>query len=304
MFPGFQEKLMTPLRQRMIDAMTVRGMSVRTVETYTEAVSRMARHYHRSPELLSPAQIEAYMLHLVKDRRLSHSTLNQLSSASRFLFETVLGRSTDIERLRPPMARAAQKQPQLLAREEIARLFACCAHPVYRMALITLYASGLRVTEASQLRLCDIDSASDRLCIRIVAGKGAQDRYTVLGASLLAQLRSYCQFHALHRASNNPGGWLFPNKEHTGHTLVDNIQRAYQRARRCAGITKEGCTHTLRHCFATHLLEGGVDLFTIQKLLGHSHISTTSRYLHLISPQFRPPKDVDPLDLLAGLPKL
>lgn len=295
---------MTPLRQRMIDAMTVRGLSARTVETYTEAVSRMARYYHRSPDLLLPAQIEAYMLHLVRDRRLSHSTLNQLSSASRFLFETVLGRSADIDHLRPPMARAPQRQPQLLAREEIARLFACCAHPIYRMALVTLYATGLRVTEVSRLRVTDIDSASDRLCIRVVAGMGAQDRYTILGASLLTQLRGYCQLHGLHRASNNPGGWLFPNKQCDGSTLVDNIQRAYQRERRCAGITKDGSIHTLRHCFATDLLEGGVDVFTIQKLLGHSHISTTGRYLHLISPQFRAPKDIDPLDLLAGLPKL
>lgn len=291
---------MTPLRQRMLDAMTVRGLADRTKECYAEAVSRMARHYHRSPDLLSPAEVEAYLLHLVKDRKLSFSSVNHAASASRFLFETVLGRKTD-EHLRPPMAKVPQKQPQLLAREEIARLFACCSHPVYRMALQTLYATGLRVSEVCCLRVSDIDSAADRMCVRVNAGKGGADRYSILSPSLLALLRLYCQTYAPQR---NPGKWLFANGAGERGVGIDSLQRAYQAARRCAGITKSGSTHTLRHCFATHLLEGGVDLYTISRLLGHRHISTTSRYLHLISPQFRPPKDSDPLDLLAGLPRL
>jgi site-specific recombinase XerD len=172
------------------------------------------------------------------------------------------------------------------------------------MVLMTLYATGLRVTEACSLRLQDIDSASDRMCVRVKAGKGGGDRYTVLGASLLAHLRVYCNTYAVHRRTRNPDRWLFPNTRFDAPVYVDNIQRAYHKARLGAGILKHGSTHTLRHCFATHLLEGGVDLYTISRLLGHGHISTTSRYLHLISPQFRPPKDVDPLDLLAGLPKL
>lgn len=291
---------MTPLRQRMLDAMTVRGLAERTQECYAEAVSRMARHYRRSPELLSPQEVEAYLLHLVKDRKLSYSSVNHAASASRFLFETVLGRKTD-EHLRPPMAKVPQKQPQLLAREEIARLFACCSHPVYRMALQTLYATGLRVSEVCRLRVSDIDSAADRMCVRVVAGKGAADRYSILSPSLLALLRLYCQTYAPQR---NQGKWLFANGTGERGVGIESLQRAYQAARHCAGITKSGGTHTLRHCFATHLLEGGVDLYTISRLLGHRHISTTSRYLHLISPQFRPPKDIDPLDLLAGLPRL
>ena len=291
---------MTPLRQRMLDAMTVRGLAERTQECYTEAVARMARHYHRSPELLSAPEVEAYLLHLVKDRKLSYSSVNHAASASRFLFETVLGRKTD-EHLRPPMAKVPQKQPQLLAREEIARLFACCAHPVYRMALQTIYATGLRVSEVCCLRVSDIDSAADRMCVRVVAGKGAADRYSILSPSLLALLRLYCQTY---RPQRTPGKWLFANATGERGVGIESLQRAYQAARHCAGITKSGGTHTLRHGFATHLLEGGVDLYTISRLLGHGHISTTARYLHLISPQFRPPKDVDPLDLLAGLPRL
>ena len=119
----------------MLDAMTVRGLAERTKECYIEAVARLARHHHRSPELLSPAEVEAYLLHLVKDRKLSYSSVNHAASASRFLFETVLGRPSDIAHLRPPMARVPQKQPELLSREQIARLFARCTHPVYRMAL-------------------------------------------------------------------------------------------------------------------------------------------------------------------------
>ena len=291
---------MTPLRQRMLDAMTVRGLAERTQECYTDAVARIARHYHRSPELLSAPEVEAYLLHLVKDRKLSYSSVNHAASASRFLFETVLGRKTD-EHLRPPMAKVPQKQPQLLAREEIARLFACCAHPVYRMALQTIYATGLRVSEVCCLRVSDIDSAADRMCVRVVAGKGAADRYSILSPSLLALLRLYCQTY---RPQRTPGKWLFANATGERGVGIESLQRAYQAARHCAGITKSGGTHTLRHGFATHLLEGGVDLYTISRLLGHGHISTTARYLHLISPQFRPPKDVDPLDLLAGLPRL
>jgi len=292
----------TPLRQSMVDAMVTRGFAARTQESYVEAISRMARHYHRSPALLSKDEVSAYLLHMVSTRHLSYSTMNQAACAARFLYEKVLGFEPAVFHV--PMAKAPARQPELLSRLEIARLLGCCTHPVHHMLLITLYASGLRVTEGSQLRLHDIDSSTDRMSIRVRAGKGGKDRYTLLSASLLAQLRSYCHTLGLHHTRKNPGHWLFPNKQFNGPTAVENIQRAYQSARQCAGITKTGCTHTLRHCFATHLLEGGVDLFTIQKLLGHGHISTTGRYLHLISPQFRAPKDIDPLDLLAGLPKL
>ena len=195
---------MTPLRQRMLDAMTVRGLAKRTQECYTEAIARMARHHHRSPDLLSPAEVEAYLLHLVKDRQLAYSSVNHAASASRFLFETVLGRKTE-GHLRPPMARVPQVQPQLLARAEIARLFACCTHPVRRMALQTIYATGLRVSEVCALRVDDIDSATDRMCVRVVAGKGNADRYTLLSTSLLELLRHYClSFRCCLTASHKP----------------------------------------------------------------------------------------------------
>ena len=286
---------MTELRQRMLDAMVQRGFSPRTQETYIGAIRHMAKHYRRDPALYTVEEVQAYLLHLVKDRKLSYSSMNQAACAAQFLFQTVLGHKR--EHFHVPFAKVPVRRPELLAREEIARLFAGCSHPMRRMLLQTMYAAGLRVSEACALRVGDIDSHSDRMCIRVACGKGGQARYTVLSATLLSHLRIYARtFH--------PRIWLFPNASGAQPMNVEMAQRAYQHAREHAHITKSGSTHTLRHCFATHLLEGGVDLFTIQKLLGHSHISTTGRYLHLISPQFRPPKDIDPLDLLAGLPRV
>jgi integrase/recombinase XerD len=283
---------MTALRQRMLDAMVQRGFALRTRESYVEAVARMAKYYRRDPATLAAEEVQAYLLHLRQDRHLSYSTVNQAASANRFLYEVVLGH----ERVRFPIpqAKAPQKQPQVLARAELAALFAACHHPRQRALLQTIYAGGLRVSEACALRVTDIDSQPDRMSLRIEHGKGAKDRYTLLAPTLLSALRGYVR-------SCRPQAWLFPNREGTAGINVQAVQRTFRAACDRARITKSGGVHLLRHCFATHLLEGGVDLFTIQKLLGHGHISTTGRYLHLISPQFSAPKDVDPLDLLAGL---
>jgi len=286
---------MTPLRQRMLNAMVLRGFAVRTQESYIDAIYGLAKHYRGDPTQYSAQEIEAYLLHLINDRHLSYSTMNQAACAARFLYEKVLGRERELFPI--AMAKVPARHPELLAREEIARLFANCSHPVHRMLLQTMYAAGLRVSEACALQVSDIDSHSDRMCIRVACGKGGHARYTLLGQTLLGRLRAYWRDH-------RPTTWLFCNHTGTQPVSIESAQRAYQGSRHRAGIMKSGGTHTLRHGFATHLLEGGVDLFTIQKLLGHSHISTTGRYLHLISPQFRAPKDVDPLDLLAGLPQL
>ena len=286
---------MTPLRQRMQDAMVQRGFAPRTQETYTRAIYRMAKHYRVDPALYTVQEVQSYLLHMVKEDKLSYSSMNQAACAAQFLFQTVLGHQR--EQFHIPFAKVPAKQPEVLAREEIARLLAACAHPVRRMLLQTIYASGLRVSEACALRVTDIDSAADRMCIRVACGKGGKGRYSILSPTLLQMLRVYARYE-------RPSIWLFGDASGAQPMNIEMAQRAYQGARTRARITKSGGIHTLRHCFATHLLEGGVDLFTIQKLLGHGHISTTSKYLHLISPQFRAPKDIDPLDLLAGLPRL
>ena len=286
---------MTPLRQRMQDAMVQRGFAARTQETYIDAIARMAKHYRRDPATCTACEVQAYLLHLVKDRHLSYSTMNQAGCAARFLFEVVLGEPR--QRFVIPLAKAPAIQPELLSRQQIAQLFAACTSPARRVLLQTIYATGLRVSEACTLRVADIDSAPDRMCIRVVHGKGGKDRYTLLSATLLTLLRGYARTY-------KPREWLFGDRTDTQAMRIQTAQRAYQGARHRACIMKHGGIHTLRHCFATHLLEGGVDLFTIQKLLGHGHIGTTGRYLHLTSPQFVAPKDHDPLDLLAGLPIL
>ena len=283
---------MTELRQRMIDAMVQRGFAARTQETYVDAIRRMAKHYRRDPATYTVEEVQAYLLHMVKDEKLSYSSMNQAACAAQFLFQTVLGHGR--EQFHVPFAKVPAKQPELLARGEISRLFAVCSHPVRRMLLQTIYATGLRVSEACELRVSDIDSHSDRMCVRVACGKGGRARYTLLSPTLLEFLRAYVR-------SFRPRVWLFGNTSGTQPMNIEMAQRAYQGARQRALITKNGGIHTLRHCFATHLLEGGVDLFTIQKLHGHSHIATTGRYLHLISPQFQPPKELDPLDLLAAL---
>lgn len=283
---------MTELRQRMIEAMVVRGFSTRTQESYVYAIRRMAQHYRRDPAGYTAAEVQDYLLHMVRERKLSYSTMNQTACAARFLFETVLGHPRG--EFLVPMARVPQRQPELLGREEISRLLLACSHPRFRMLLQTIYAAGLRVSEACALELRDIDSAVDRMCIRVRAGKGGRDRQSLLSPTLLALLRAHVRSAGQRR-------WLFCDRSGMQPLSVESAQRAYQRARRYAGITKTGGIHTLRHCFATHLLEGGVDLHTISKLLGHSQINTTAQYLHLVSPQFRLPKDTDPLDLLAAL---
>jgi integrase/recombinase XerD len=283
---------MTELRQRMMDAMVQRGFAQRTQETYIHAIRRMAKHYRRDPATYTPNEVQAYLLHMVKERKLSYSSMNQAACAAQFLFQTVLGHGR--EHFHIPFAKVPAKQPELLGREEISRLFAACTHPGRRALLQTIYATGLRVSEACALKVSDIDSAPDRMCVRVASGKGGKGRYSILSPTLLTVLRHYARTY-------QPQTWLFTDSTGKRPMFAEMAQRTYRAASAQAGITKTGGIHTLRHCFATHLLEGGVDLYTIQKLLGHTHIATTGRYLHLISPQFRAPKDIDPLDLLAGL---
>jgi integrase/recombinase XerD len=285
---------MSPLRQQMHDAMLVRGLALRTRESYIESVARLARFYHASPALLTPGQVEAWLLHLVRDRKLSFSTVNQAAAACRFLYATVLRR--EAAAFPVPMARAPQRQPEILGRAELAALFAAADTLQSRALLMTVYAAGLRVSEACALQVGDIDSQPDRMCLRIRQGKGGRDRHALLPPTLLEVLRLYWRTY-------HPKIWLFPNWSRSAALDIQGAQRRFYQARDTAGIGKCGGIHTLRHCFATHLLEAGVDLLTIQKLLGHHHLSTTSRYLHLVSTQWHPPAMDNPLDLLAALPK-
>ena len=276
---------MTELRRRMDEDMIVRGLAVRTRETYLAAVTGLARFYHRSPDQISDEEVQAYLLHLIRDRQRSWNTCHIVVHGFRFLYHTTLKR--DRTTFSIPSMRQPGKLPAILSRDEVERLIAHASNLKYRTMLLTTYAAGLRLNETLHLRVSDIDSA--RLTIRVEQGKGGQDRYTVLSGRLLTALRDYWK-----RA--RPSTWLFPSSE-TGRPLDPSaLQRAYQTAKVRAGITKPGGIHGLRHAFATHLLEAGVDLHTIQRLLGHRHISTTTRYLQLTRHTEMGPDS--PLDLL------
>ena len=282
---------MTPLRQRMIDAMVLRGLATRTQQTYLSVVAHLARHYDCSPDRLDGAQVRAWLLHRITERHLAYATVNQAVCAMKFFFGTVLGR--EAEAVAIPYAHTPQRQPEILSREELARLFEAAGNLRSRTLLMTTYAAGLRVSEVCALRVADLDSAPDRMCIRVVAGKGGKDRYTLLTPSLLEALRRYWR-------TCKPRGWLFPAVRDTTRPVdPKSAQCMYYRARDRAGITKAGGIHTLRHGFATHLLEAGVDLVTLSKLMGHGHLSTTQRYLHLARPGAI--AQDSPLDLLRRL---
>lgn len=263
---------MTTLRQRMDDAMVLRGFALRTRESYLAAVSALAKHYHRTPDSLTAEEVQAWLLHLIVERRLAYASVNQMNSACRFLFEKVLRRAA--VRFDIPMAKTPKSLPRILSREEVSRLFSAAANLRARTLLMTTYAAGLRVSEVCALALVDIESAPDRMCLKVRQGKGGRDRYTMLSPALLATLREYWRAH-------HPATWLFPNPTRTGPIDPQTAQRIYCAARDRAGLGRLGGIHTLRHCFATHLLESGVDIHTIQRLLGHGHISTTMRYFHL-----------------------
>ena len=258
---------MTELRRQMDEAMIVRGFADRTRETYLWAVSGLATFYHRSPDLISDAEIQAYLLHLIRDRQRSWSTCNIVVHGLRFLYHETLRR--DRTTFSIPSPRQPGKLPALLSREEVQHLIAHATNFKHRTMLMTTYAGGLRLNEVLHLRVGDIDSA--RMTMRVEQGKGGKDRYTVLSAHLLEALRAYWTIY-------HPATWLFPSP-HGSHPLdPTGLQRAYQTAKRRAGITKPGGIHALRHAFATHLLEAGVDVHTIQRLLGHQSIQTTTRY--------------------------
>lgn len=283
---------MSPLRKRMDDAMVLRGFAERTRGCYLEAVAHLARHYARTPDSLSADEVQAYLLHLVTEKKLAYASVNQAACAFRFLYHTVLKRAAPVFEI--PMAKVPTRLPRVLSREEVARLFDATPNLRSRTLLMTTYAAGLRVSEVCALKVSDIESAPDRMCLKVVDGKGGKDRYTLLSPHLLDTLRLYWKAH-------RPATWLFPNPAGSAPIDVKTAQRMYGAARDRAGLGREGGIHTLRHSFATHLLESGVDIHTIQRLLGHGHVSTTMRYFHLS--QSRLTGTASPLELLDRLPR-
>jgi site-specific recombinase XerD len=261
---------MSQLRQRMIDEMTLRGFSPRTHESYLGAVTDLARYYNQPPDRLNTEQVRQYLLYLERERHVAWNTLNLAASALRFFYFNTL--KWEPVKLEIPPRTTPTRLPEVLSREEVDRLISPIPNLKHRTLLMTIYAAGLRLSEAIALRVHDIDSA--RMTIRVVQGKGRKDRYTILSPRLLENLRQYWkQYH--------PKEYLFEGSQPQRHISESVPQKVYNRAKERAGIHKGIGVHTLRHCFATHLLEAGVDWRTIQTLLGHTCLSTTMIYLQV-----------------------
>ena len=278
---------MSALREQMIRDMQLRRLSPRTQRRYLHAVTGLAKHYGRSPDQLGSREVQDYLLHLMNDHKLAWRSVNVVSSALRFLFGVTLRRpeiSVEIPPRRTPLC-----LPEVLSDGELVRLFAATATLKQRVMLMTAYGAGLRGSELLHLRVRDIDSG--RMMIRVEQGKGAKDRYTILPKRLLTELRSYWKMY-------RPQHWLFPGRRPDQPLNFSTAAAVYQRAKARARIPKRGGLHTLRHSFATHLLEAGVDIRTIQLLLGHKSILSTARYLHLTQRNLAAVPS--PLDTLAN----
>lgn len=265
---------MTTLRQNFLRELVLRGMASATQVAYTWHVYRLAKHYHRPPDQIGDEELKAFMVHLSQELKLSRSTLNQAVSALRIFYRLVLHRSVDYLEEFIPRMRQAVRRPRVYSVEELERLFTVgCPHPKHRAFLMTVYGGGLRVSEACRLKWEDIHRS--RKQIRVVQGKGRKDRYTLLSPSLIKELERYWQCF-------RPQVWLFPSSTNPDLPMDPRCaQKIFYSAVRRAGLPSRGGIHSLRHSFATHLLESGVEITVVQELLGHNSLATTSVYTHV-----------------------
>jgi integrase/recombinase XerD len=276
---------MSPLRRRMIEDMTVRNLSPATQRSYVYAVAKFSRHFGRSPDRLRLEDVRAFQVHLVATG-ISWPALNQTVCALRFFYGVTLGHGDIPERI--PYAREPRKLPIVLNADEVVRFLEAVPSLKVRTALTTAYAAGLRASETVGLKIAAVDSG--RMVIRVEHGKGGKDRYVMLSAQLLGILRTYWRLA-------RPKQWLFPGRDETKPIDVQVLHAACRSACVAAGLAKRATVHTLRHSFATHLLENGTDIRIIQVLLGHCSLSTTARYTQVSTGLIRGTKS--PLDRLT-----
>lgn len=280
----------SPLRQRMLDDMRMRKLEPKTQSGYIRAVRRLAAFLKRSPDTATVEDLRNFQLHLV-DQGTSPITLNATITGLKFFFDVTLERSDLMARMSP--VRVPQKLPVVLSREEAARLIAAASNLKYQTALSIAYGTGLRVSEIISLKVGDIDS--QRMTLRVEQGKGRKDRYAMLSPLLLQRLRAWWRLaHA--QGKMLPGGWLFPGMNPLDPLTARQLNRAIHAAAEAARIDKSVSMHTLRHSFATHLLEQKVDIRVIQVMLGHKKLETTSIYTHVATEILR--EVVSPLERL------
>ena len=266
---------MTHLRKMMFEELERRNYSQSTVRVYIKTISDLARYFKRPPDQLGPDELRQYQAYLFRERKLAANTVNQRTAALRFFFVTLLKRPWTLAET--PYPRKTFRLPKILSVEQVSKLIDAAPTLFYRIVLMALYATGLRRAELAHLKVTDIDS--ERMVIHVKGGKGRKDRDVMLSPILLQELRAYVR-----GLRKKPEIWLFPgNRWHTGNQPITTkvIWAACRQAATRAGLGDEIHPHTLRHCFATHLLESGADLRTIQLLLGHRDLEETTLYLHL-----------------------
>jgi len=281
----------SPLRQRLLDDMRMRKLGLKTQSAYVRAVRYLASFLQRSPDTATAEDLRRFQLHLV-DRGISPITLNATITGLKFFFDVTLNRGELVERM--SYVHVPHKLPVVLSRDEAARLIAAATNLKYHTALSIAYGTGLRVSEIVSLKVSDIDS--ERMTLRVEQGKGRKDRYAMLSPLLLERLRTWWRY-ANAKGKMLPNGWLFPGMNPVDPLTARQLNRAVHDAAEAAKIDKRVTMHTLRHSFATHLLEQKVDIRVIQVMLGHKKLETTSVYTHVATEVLR--EVVSPLENLS-----
>ena len=289
------DRSISPLRRRMIEDMMVRGFTASTQRGYLAAVENFTAFLGRSPDNADAEDLRRYQLYM-RSSGASATSMNATVSALRFFFGVTLGRGD--AQVGMTTVREPHKLPVVLSPEEVARLLDAASGIKYRAALSVAYGAGLRASEVVSLKLIDIDSS--RMVIRVEQGKGRKDRYAMLPTALLDLLRAWW-LAARERGVMLPGGWLFPGQNPVNPLTTRQLRRAFDGAKAAAGIDKRVSLHTLRHCFATHLLEQKVDIRVIQVLLGHKKLETTAHYSQVANTTLRTVKS--PLEQLPAKEK-
>jgi integrase/recombinase XerD len=264
---------MTTLRRRMLEDLQLRGLAPRTQQCYVEAVKHLTQYYRRAPDQISEDELRQYFLFLINDKKVAESTFRIHLYGIRFFYERTLQRPWPVFDLVRP--RHPQKLPVVLSLQEVRSLLALVEHPKAQMCLQMIYACGLRLTEGTHLQVSDIDA--QRMLVRVHQGKGGKDRLVPLAPRVLELLRAYWQ-------RQRPRPWLFPARDGSAPLSATSLQKTFKAVVRQSMLSKDASSHTLRHSYATHLLERGVSLRVIQELLGHRSPRTTARYTHLTPP--------------------
>jgi integrase/recombinase XerD len=283
-------KTISPLRQRMLEDMAIRKLGTKTQQDYIRAVVKFTHHLKRSPDTATAEDLRGYQLHMA-NQRVSSGTINSAIAGLKFFFTTTVDRPELVRRLR--YIHEPRKIPEILSIEEVTRLIQGADNLKYQAALSVAYGAGLRASEITHLKVTDVDS--ERMILRVEQGKGGRDRHAMLSPQLLELLRRWYRQGQLHRKML-PGGWLFPGQNPVNPLSVRQLARAFHSARETAEINKKVSLHSLRHAFATHLLEQHEDIRVIQVLLGHTKLESTARYSQVAANRLREVKG--PLEYL------